>query len=156
MHRIQQGVREFMLTSGMTVDQFNARQIVAHTALQLEEIAQKIFTIADGSIDSRDKATLCNFARHANTIAHRFKLKLHLGDVMRCEHCELVDADFNLAFVSLGALYSVSTDGDKAIDAGCSFNFAQFVTDSVVHNNAGWRKPDFSKFVQPKESTDES
>lgn len=156
MHRIQQGVREFMVTSGMSVDRFNAVQIVTHTALQLEEISQKIYAISAGSIDSRDRDMLRNFARYANTIAHRFKCKLHVGDVIRCEHCELVDADFNLAFVSLGALYSVSTNGDGAIDAGCSYNFTQFVSDAVVHNNGGWRKPDFSAFVQAKETDDES
>lgn len=154
MHLIQQGVRAFMTTAGLPVDKFTPSQACLYTGLQLEELAEKIQVIAGGTITADSREELTRFAQLADALGKQFKKGLHAGDMMRADHGKMIDADFDLAFVSIGALYSTAGDGDGAVHAGCESNLAKFPNGVVTRDEngkiqkpAGWSEPDFTVFI---------
>lgn len=153
-HLIQQGVRQFMTTAGLPVDKFTAEQACLYTGLQLEEMAEKIQVIAGGTITEGAREMLTQFAAMCDALGKEFKKGNHVGDIMRADHVDLIDADCDLAFVSIGALYSTASNGDGALDHVCATNLAKFPNGQVIRDAngkimkpAGWTSPNLLPFV---------
>lgn len=147
-------VREFMRIGNQTTKNYNARQACLYTGLQFEELAEKVLVIADGCVtpDSRDHMR----ELHAvlKQAAKEFKAGLHEGDLLRCTHKDLIDADFDLAWVSIGALFSESVDAEGAIAHGTFTNHDKFrggvATKDVqgkIQKPADWQRPDFEPYT---------
>ena len=156
MHNLQEGVREFMLGAGDTVGKFNPDQACRYMGYQIEEMAEKIKAAADGALNASDRAYLMQAAANIDALGKQFKAGEFVGAVGRADHDKLIDADFDLAFTSLGALNSTSIDTDGAIHEGCRSNLAKLVDGKVIRDAhgkiqkpAGWTPPDFRPFVDP-------
>ena len=147
-------VKHFMRTGGQTVDSFNARQAVLYLGLQLEELAEKVKVLQAGCIDQYGKDELQPLLDHLESFAGVFKSGLHQGAMLRCDHAEMIDADFDIAWVSIGALFSMSTHASDAISHGTHTNLDKFRDGQVLRDDngkvqkpQGWRKPDFKPYV---------
>lgn len=154
MHLIQQAVRGFMTTAGLPLDKFTPDQAALYTGLQLEELGEKIQAISAGAITVEARELLSKFAADCDALGQRFKQGLHVGDMMRADHAKLIDADFDLAFVSIGAGYSTAGDFDGAVNAGSAANLAKFPNGQVLRDEngkikkpAGWTDADFNEFI---------
>lgn len=147
-------VIEFMSTAGQTTSKLNAEQACFYTGLQLEELAEKIEAISTGCVEPLSKAKLHGMAIIMHDWAKDFKEKRHTGDVLRSTHKDLIDADIDLAWVSLGSLLSTSPQPYRAI-AHCTFtNLDKFrggkcIKDAngKVQKPADWQPADFSPYT---------
>lgn len=147
-------VRTFMEKGGQSVDRFDARQITLYTGLQCEELAEKLLVIAGGALTSAGRGELLKVVEMLNDMSERFKSGMHLGDVLRSDHAALLDADIDLAWVSMGAAYSVSSDAPGAFTEVAKANHAKFPNGVPLRNAQGkivkpegWRSPDLEPFV---------
>ena len=154
MNKLQEGVRRFLIGAGDSVDRFNAIQATRYLGLQCEELAEKLLAVSEGTLSSHERERFVAFSTTLDNLGKAFKRGDHSGCVGRADHDKLIDADFNLAFVSVGALYSTSIDGDGAISEGCRSNLDKLVDGEVIRDEhgkiqkpMGWRAPDFTPFV---------
>lgn len=158
---LQDAVYLFMETAGQTTDKFNARQACLYTGLQLEELAEKIKVISEGCVSPGVKLSLGHLAFTLDTYGKDFKRGMHEGDILRCNHAELIDADFDLAWVSVAAAHSTSLDAERAFAHGSHTNLAKFIHDEngtlvcskdengKIQKPADWTPPDFTPYVDP-------
>lgn len=151
---LQHGVRQFMTIGGQSVDAFNAKQAGLYIGLILEEVKEMIVTVSDGCVNEHDRLQLVRFSAAAEILGQHFKAGMFVGDVMRCDHGDLIDDLFDTAFVAVGALYSTAKLGDEAIAAGCQSNLDKYPDGKVLRDEhgkikkpIGWKKPDFSVFA---------
>lgn len=148
------GVHRFMTIAGQTTSRFNAPQASLYLGLQFEELAEKIETITKGTITKLAWDELLNLSTFLKVWAKRFKQGEHQGDLMRAPRHLLVDDDFDIAFVSVGALFSTASDAVGAIMEGNRSNLDKFPNGVVnkdangkVVKPAGWTPPNFEHFV---------
>lgn len=158
---LPQAVRSFMNIAGQSVCGFKPRQATLYMGLQLEEMAEKLEAVAGGCVTMPEKARLLQVADTIRILSLEFKDGKHMGDIMRCKLSDLLDADIDLAWVSLGAAYSTSTDCSGAISEVAFANLAKFPggkplldENGKVRKPDGWKPPDMSKFVTPIEVDD--
>ncbi len=152
-------VMRFMTIGGQTTGKFNARQACLYTGLQLEELREKIVEIQAGCVTSEAAQHLAPLIAMLAVYADEFKQGKHEGDILRANHEGLIDADFDLAWVSLGALASTSSSPHGAIAHGAFTNLDKFVqgpdgnltalkdANGKIQKRPGWQPPDFSQFV---------
>jgi predicted HAD superfamily Cof-like phosphohydrolase len=150
-------VHGFMQLGGQTTGKMNAEQACLYTGLQLEELAEKIEAISKGCLTRDAAAPLEAFVQLMNLHALNFKRGLHQGDILRANHADLIDADFDLAWVSIGALVSTSPEPERAIAHGTFTNLDKFrdgkcVKDAngKIQKPADWRAPDFSPYIDTR------
>jgi len=150
---LHQAVALFMTQADQSVNRFNARQACLYTGLQLEELGEKIGVIAKGCVTDDRRERLVAFRGMLEYFASVFRSGYHEGDMLRCNHAELIDADFDTAWVSLGALMSTSTNALGAIAHGSFTNLDKFRNGCVkdangkVQKPADWQAPDFEPFT---------
>jgi predicted HAD superfamily Cof-like phosphohydrolase len=151
---IEDAVAMFMAIGNQSTHGFNARQACLYTGLQLEELAEKIEAIKGGCVTSESAMGLRHLIETMRTHAKVFKEGMREGDMLRSTHKDLIDADFDLAWVSLGALFSTSIDAIGAIEHGNYTNFdkfrgGQFIKDAngKIQKPADWQSPDFEPFT---------
>ena len=150
-------VHGFMQLGGQTTGKMNAEQACLYTGLQLEELAEKIEAISKGCLTREVAVGLQYFAKTLHVHAANFKAGKHTGDILRANHAELIDADFDLAWVSIGALISVSPEPERAIAHGTYTNLDKFrdgkcVKDAngKIQKPADWRAPDFTPYIDTR------
>jgi predicted HAD superfamily Cof-like phosphohydrolase len=154
---LMRAVARFMTIAGQSTKGFNARQSCLYTGLQLEEMAEKIEEIMKGTITASQREHF--FALHDLLVkfADEFKKGLHEGAVLRADHAQLIDADFDLAWVSVASLFSESTNADGAVAHGTFTNLDKF-RDGVVLKDpatgkvkkpADWQAPNFVPYTDP-------
>lgn len=155
---LQQAVREFMTAGGMKTDEFDAGRACLYTGLQLEEAAEKLEAVSTGCVDAMVRDRLLFSARLLRQQSLEFKQGKHRGDILRADREALLDADIDLAWVSLGAAYSTSCNTAGAIAEVARANLDKFpggvVTKDAngkISKPTGWRGPDLSGFVLPAE-----
>lgn len=148
-------VRSFMQAGGQKTNVFDAKQANLYTGLQCEELAEKLQVIAGGALTSDSRGELLGAIDVLNKLSERFKNTQHLGDVLRCNRANLLDADIDLAWVSLGAAYSTSSDADGAFAEVSKANHAKFPGGVPLRNAQGkiikpegWRSPDLDRFIE--------
>lgn len=146
-------VRHFMRQGEQSVDRFNGRQATMYLGLQFEELAEKVAALMGGALTISDRERYRPLHDMLVKFANEFKAGLHEGDLLRCDHNELLDADFDLAWVSIAALYSESIAAQHAIAHGAFTNLDKFRNGVVKDANgkiqkpADWRKPDFEPYT---------
>lgn len=147
-------VRHFMRTGGQTIDRFNVRQATLYMGLQLEELAEKVKVLQDGCIEQHGRDRLQPLFDALEAFSGEFKAGEHQGAMLRCDHAQLIDADFDMAWVSIGAIFSTARNGGDAISHGAYTNLDKFRGGVVlrdingkVQKPPGWRPPDFTPYV---------
>ena len=149
----QDSVYNFMNQGGQTIGRFNARQACLYTGLQLEELAEKIDVIKSSTLTAAQRDHLGVLQSTLEMFAKEFKAGMHEGDMLRSQHENLIDADFDLAWVSLGALFSTSVVGMRAIAHGSYTNMEKFRDGVIKDANgkiqkpAGWTPPNFLPYI---------
>lgn len=153
---LQAAVANFMQLGGQTTNGFNARQACLYMGLQLEELAEKVEAIRGGTMTPAQDQHLRVLQSTLEMFAREFKAGMHEGDITRANHADLIDADFDLAWVSLGALYSTAINGYHAIAHGTFTNMDKFRggvcerdENGKIKKPADWIPPDFTSYVDP-------
>jgi predicted HAD superfamily Cof-like phosphohydrolase len=151
-----EAVRSFMATAGQSTDRFNARQATLYTGLQLEEMAEKLKVIAGGTVTPHAQTCLLRTVEALESLSTEFKQGFHTGDVMRADYAGLLDADIDLAWVSIGAALSTSTNTPAAVAEVSRSNHDKFPNGVVVRDENGkiakpvsWLPPNLKLFVDP-------
>lgn len=150
---MQEAVALFMESAGQSLDKFDARQACLYTGLQLEELGEKIEVIMEGCLTEGQRQHLAPLHSMLRHFAKEFRDGLHQGDILRADHDKLIDADFDLAWVSIGALNSTSIDAYRAIAHGTFTNMDKFRNgvnkdaNGKVIKPADWKAPDFSAYT---------
>lgn len=148
-------VHSFMQVAGQSTGRFNPRQAALYTGLVLEEVGEMIDVIMRGCISHAQQAHLSILHSTLRRYAKEFHEGYHMGDILRCRHADLIDAQFDTAWVAVGALISTSPKPDGAIAHGTFTNLDKFVNGKVikdingkVQKRPGWQKPDFEPYVE--------
>lgn len=150
---MQHSVSQFMHQAGQRLGRFDAGKVSLYTGLQMEELAEKITAIAEGALTPSARASLMALATTLEGHADEFKAGVHTGDILRSDHAKLIDADFDLAWVSIGALSSTSTDSVGAIAHGTYTNLDKFRNGCIkdangkVQKPADWQPPNFEPYT---------
>lgn len=147
-------VEKFMQIAGQTTNRMNAQQAGLYTGLQLEELGEKLSVIRSGCLTAYQKQQFNELISLLDQFSNEFKAGLHSGAILRSDHAELIDADFDLAWVSIGALMSSSPLPNHAIAHGTFTNLDKFRggvcnkdANGKVQKPADWKKPNFEQFV---------
>jgi predicted HAD superfamily Cof-like phosphohydrolase len=151
---LQTSVIEFMTATDQAVNKFDAKMITLYTGMQLEELSEKLQAIQGGCINEADRNHFKFVVDVLEQLADEFKRGHHLGDVLRCDYQQLLDADIDLAWVSLGAAFSTSIDAEGAIDEVARSNLDKAPGGRVtrdangkVQKPEGWSPPNLLPFV---------
>ena len=130
-------VRKFAEAAGHTTDEFNVRQTALYIGLQLEEMAEKLDAIfPDGS----------TIAECVKEMAIDFKDGEHDEFVCLANREEMLDADVDLAWVTIGSMLSQGADVTGAMNEVVRSNMSKMV-DGVMQKDANGKVikgPDFS------------
>lgn len=147
-------VHGFMQIAGQTTGHFNARQACLYTGLQLEEMAEKIEAVMNGTITRQQRDHLFALVYTLQKYAKEFKEGMHEGDLLRATHADLIDADFDLAWVSIAGVISTARHPDAAIAHGTFTNLDKFRggkalkdANGKVMKPADWQRPDFEPYT---------
>lgn len=117
---------------------FDAKQAAFYTGMQLEELAEKL-----GHILGQTSSLVVQL--HA--VADDFKS----GKYTLSQDSELLDADLDLIWVSIGAARALGVDVEKAYAEVAKSNWAKFpavrhlVTGKII-KPAGWQPPNLKQF----------
>ncbi len=151
---LTEAVFGFMQIGGQSTHRFNPQQATLYMGLQLEELAEKVEVLWAGAVESNEQSQLLSLLMELRTASLKFKSGRFMGCFTRADHDKLIDADFDLAWVSLGAIASTATRPEEAIAHGTYTNLAKFPEGKCVRDAngkiqkpAGWVPPDFTPFV---------
>lgn len=150
-----QSITQFNKLAGNTNTEFNPRQIAMYTGLQLEELAEKIDTIAAGTHDGEAKHTLQSIASYLDDWGRDFKSGFYDFEVATADPHKLLDDDVDQFVVTVGSLLSQGADINGAINEVNRANMAKVWPDGTMHRDAngkivkpeGWTPPDLTPFV---------
>lgn len=148
-------VRMFMCFAKQSVGHFNAKQATFYTGMQLEELSEKLEAVATGAITPEAKRKYTEAIAMLDTLAGEFKSGLHQGDVMRADRKLMLDADIDVAWVSVAAVFSTTSDTTGAFACVGKANHDKFPNGvAILDDNgkvvkpAGWKPADLSPFVE--------
>jgi predicted HAD superfamily Cof-like phosphohydrolase len=150
---LQDSVTNFMHQAGQRLGRFDAGQVSLYTGLQMEELAEKVEAITEGALTPSVRNELETLSRLLHVYGNEFKKGRHVGAILRSDHCKLIDADFDLAWVSIGALNSTSPDPSGAIAHGTYTNLDKFRNGCIkdangkVQKPADWQPPNFEPYT---------
>ena len=154
-------VGRFMLAGGQTLTAFSPRQLALYTGLQLEELAEKIGSLVPpGDYTSGDGGDfeLARLTATLNQVSADFKSGRYdakLSNLSTEDRKEMLDADFDLAWVSVGSAYSLGAKVKRAWIEGTRSNLAKLQPDGTMAKDVngkitkpkGWTPPDFLQFI---------
>lgn len=152
-------VRQFTEAVGCTTDRFNVRQTALYIGLQLEEMAEKLQAL-----------DLDTTAGTLQDLGRMFKQGAMDSRVRLADRADMLDADIDLAWVTIGSALSQGADVlgacgevaranmDKLVSCGCHYDpdcerckggglVAIKDVNGKVTKPAGWRAPDITPFV---------
>lgn len=143
-------VKQFTELAGCTVDQFNARQTALYIGLQLEEMSEKMDAI--GSVSGHKVLAVCSGVLQG--LSDKFKDGSFDVMVKGANRQNLLDADVDLAWVTIGSMLSQGANVLGAMGEVARANLAKF-PDGVVTKDengkvvkpVGWVGPDLAPFV---------
>lgn len=151
---LEGAVRAFMQIGRQTTGTFNATQAAMYTGLQLEELAEKLMAIADGTSSAKCLHKISMAARVMNELADDFKSGKHVGDIMNGDLTEILDADIDLAWVAIGGALSVAADASGAISEVIRANLDKYPNGQVLKDGngkvmkpKGWRPPNLLPYL---------
>lgn len=139
-------VYRFMIAAGCTTQGFNARQTALYIGLQCEELAEKFEAIFSGSSFT---------AAHLHQLSNGFKQGNYDQEVSASNRAALLDADIDLAWVTLGSAFSQGADVPGALAEVARANLDKIQPDGTVlkdengkvRNPDGWKGPNIAPFV---------
>lgn len=147
-------VHAFMQIAEQTVGKFTPEQACLYTGLQLEKLAEQLQVISEGCLTPSTKASLTELAQRMQAVGMEFKQGLHRGDILRCNHAQLIDGQFDSAWVAAAALASTSVAPYGVIAHGAYTNLSKFPdgkaikdANGKIQKPPGWQPPDFEPFV---------
>jgi predicted HAD superfamily Cof-like phosphohydrolase len=151
-------VREFMRIPGQAVDRFDPAQATLYVGLQCEELAEKLAAISAGEVSSELRFDLNQAVMALKLLSSNFKKGKHRGAIMRADAAELLDGDIDLAWVSIGAAFSVSNNTSAAFAEVARANLAKYPNGAVTRDPEsgkilkpkGWTGPDLSPYLSPR------
>lgn len=149
-------VTSFTQAVGCTTDQFNARQTALYIGLQLEEMAEKLDAVqkAGGGVFKYAKHDLEDLIRNLHAVSGKFKQGEFDHEVGQADRHDMLDADIDLAWVTIGSALSQGADVLGAAKEVARSNLSK-VSGGVVKKDAngkvmkpaGWTPPDLKPFV---------
>lgn len=146
----------FMRLAGQTTGKLNARQACLYTGLVLEEVGEMIDVIMGGCLTPAQTASLMALSTTLKLHSASFRSGLHEGDILRCNQADLIDAQFDTAWVAIGGLMSTAVNPDQAIGHGTFTNLDKFRDGKCERDANGkvkkpfdWLGPDFTPYVDP-------
>ncbi len=120
-------VRLFTEAVGCTTDCFNVRQTALYIGLQVEEMAEKLESVF-GS---------CPLVDSIHGIADDFKAGTYDGFVNAADRDAMLDADIDLAWVTVGSAFSQGADVMGAMREVARANMAKLVDCDERHIGIG-------------------
>ena len=147
-------VQEFMSQGGQTTSVRNPKQALMYIGLMCEELGEGLTVLAEAAVATSDKTTLERVAGELKRLSLSMRQGMHLGDMMRADQCELLDATLDTAWVAMGAALSMSTNAHGAWREVARANFDKYPGGQATRDAGGkimkpadWRGPDLSPFV---------
>lgn len=152
-------VRRFTEAVGCTTDRFNVRQTALYIGLQLEEMAEKLEAISDSKkidqIDALKEAEVGGAAVMLRDMSRRFKEGDYDDHVEAGDREAMLDADVDLAWVTVGSALSQGADLLGAMREVARANLDKIGPDGAVLKDEngkvkkpdGWRGPDIAPYV---------
>jgi predicted HAD superfamily Cof-like phosphohydrolase len=152
MNGIANDVLAFMTAGDQSTGHFNARQTAFYAGMQLEELAEKLAAISQGN------QALLTLSQSLESAGKAFKRGDHDALIEGAStkiKAEMVDADFDLAWVSIAASGSMGVPIHDVHNEGAGSNLCKIGPDGKCIKDAdgkiqkppGWKKPDFEQFV---------
>ncbi len=144
-------VKKFMDAAECTTDSFNVRQIALYIGLQLEELAEKLEAVFTDASSEQVSTFINAMEAHATM----FKTGEFDDYVRRGNREEMLDADVDLAWVTIGSAYSQGADFIGAANEVARANLAKIWPDGTMHRDTngkvikpeGWTAPDNKPYV---------
>lgn len=142
-------VHKFMTACGQSTDHFSARQTGLYIGLQLEELGEKLTEILGPEHP---------VVQHMHSEEVRFKSGVYDQQIAVTDRDQLLDADFDLAWVSIAAAFSLGANVPLAWLLGAESNLAKIdeTTGTVLRDEngkvkkpEGWAEPDFKSALHP-------
>lgn len=149
MNNFFSDVETFMKIAGQLDSDraFNTRQIALYIGLQLEELGEKL--------------EACGFSPASPVVnmlhdtSASFKAGMFDNMVMKANREELLDADIDLAWVTIGSALSQGADVQGAAEEVSRANLAKFPNGIAIRDEngkvvkpAGWTGPNIKSFVK--------
>ena len=138
-------VTKFTQIAGCTTDQFNVRQTALYIGLQLEEMAEKLEEIFGECSPS---------AEYLGILSTNFKNGVFDAQVETVCLESILDADVDLAWVTIGSMLSQGADVLGAMKEVARANLDKFPCGVVTKDDNGkvkkpdgWRGPDLLPYV---------
>lgn len=139
-------VTQFQLACGDTTGELNIRQLARYTGMQCEELAEKLTALG-----------LPIPARLLSVYGVAFKAGVLDDYFTDSARVALLDADIDLAWVSLGSANSIGADVAGAIDKVAHSNLLKIGPDGKVQRDPngkiakppGWAPPDLRPALYP-------
>ncbi len=158
-------VIKFNVIAGRTMDEFNPRAIALHTALQLEELGEKL------ELGLLKGWTAYKLDTDVMTLINALVNMKHLGRLMKAgaldylfeaaDPVELLDGDIDVMVVSIGSLMSQGSDIFGAVHAVSGANLAKFPggvcikdKDGKIQKPDGWKPADLKPFLHHSKRED--
>jgi predicted HAD superfamily Cof-like phosphohydrolase len=150
---LETNVIRFMHAGDQSTDHFNVRQSAFYLGMQLEELAEKMKHIAGDDQQCLDLSTVLD------QFGEAFKRGTYDGHLARAtaeQRAEFIDADFDLAWVSIASLASQGVPVPEVIAEGSYSNLVKIGPDGKcvkdkltgkILKPAGWKPPNFRQFV---------
>ena len=127
-------VRKFAEAAGCTTDEFNVRQTALYIGLQLEEMAEKLTAIFPFGSET---------AQQLDNLSGDFKSGRFNHLVLDANRQALLDADVDLAWVTIGSMLSQGADVTGAMNEVMRSNMSKMVEGRMVKDaNGKVVKPD--------------
>jgi predicted HAD superfamily Cof-like phosphohydrolase len=117
MPKFTEAIETFTIATGQTTDHYNVKQIGLYTGLQLEELAEKLTAFG-----------LTYIANQLDTLSLSFKQGAMDQLIAQADRDEVLDADLDLAWVSIGAAHSTGADVAGAMAEIARSNLAKLVS----------------------------
>lgn len=140
---------------------FDCRRAALYTGLQCEELAEKLLRLGAAPSSKAHSSAVMHLGMALDLLGGRFKAGEFDNLLQHADHDKLIDDDFDLAWVSLGALEATAVDASGALAHGIESNLAKFPNGKATLDAngkfmkpPGWKKPDFTPFCDPTRGID--
>lgn len=156
-------IQKFMTLGKQTTSGFNPRQASLYLGLQLEEMAEKMTEIMKSEPSNSGRRDMQALIDYLLIFSKRFKEGFYGFALQNADLVELVDADIDLAWVSIGAAFSSAYEPFEAFAEVAEANMAKFPGDVATFDEngkivkpAGWKAPDLYAAVYGEDPSDET
>lgn len=109
-------IQDFMNAADAATDKFDPRMVALYTGLQLEELTEKLAAIeAAPGVFPKDSLSRLRHVVHVMTLlGDEFKKGTYDDPVKNADQVQMLDADVDVAWVSIGGSKSMGADFDGA------------------------------------------